>query len=78
MKKIIYKRQDGGISIIHPVINTHPQKENISEEEAFERAKKDIPKDALEIHFVEEHEIPKDRTDRNKWSIENGKVVVKE
>ena len=73
MKKIIFTRpSDGGVSVIHPVINTHPVRENITEDEALERAKKDIPPDALDVLIVDESEIPADRTFREAWRNVNG------
>lgn len=75
MKKIIYTRPDGGTSVIHPIIGS---KEILSEDQAFERAKKDIPSDASNVHVVEEHHVPKDRSKRHLWGIEDGKIVIKE
>lgn len=67
MKKIIYTRPDGGISVVHPVINTAPELEPITEAEAEERAWNKLPSDAINPRFVNETEIPSDRTFRNAW-----------
>lgn len=75
MKAIIYTRPDGGLSVVHPVVNSHPTRENITEEEALERALAKIPSDAINPHVVEASAIPTDRTFRNAWE-DNGGVKV--
>ena len=72
MKKIIYTRHDGGLSVVHPVINTVPERENITEEQALERALKKLPADAINPQVVDE--IPTDRTFRNAWKAGVGAV----
>ena len=67
MKKIIYTKPDGGLAVVHPVRNTHPQVETLSDEEIVERAMKDVPADARDVRVVEEESIPKDRSFRNAW-----------
>lgn len=74
MKKIIYTRSDGMLCVIHPNINTYPKREEITEEEALERAKKDIPPDATNVQVVEPEVIPAERTFRNAWKYENGVI----
>lgn len=75
MKRIVFKRPDGGLSIIVPAINTYPSREKLTEDEALERAKKDIPSDASDIIIVDESEIPQDRSYRNAWTHDGRSVV---
>lgn len=75
MRKIIYTRPDGGMSVVHPVINTHPQREQITEAEAEQRAWNKLPKDAINPRWADASEIPQDRTFRNAWE-DNGRVNV--
>lgn len=76
MRKIAYEDANGNLCVIHPVINTYPQMENITEDEAFERAKKDIPDGALNVTFLDEADIPLDRSNRSKWKLHAGKIVI--
>lgn len=62
MQKIIYTRPDGGLSVVHPVINT---REDISEEQALDRAMKRLPPEAINPQVVDS--VPVDRTFRNAW-----------
>lgn len=83
MKKIIYTRPDGGLSVVHPVINTHtvvngevvPLPENISEEQALARALKKLPASARNPQVVDESAIPADRTFRDAWTAGSGAVL---
>lgn len=74
MKKIIYSRSDGALSIIHPVRNTYPHPEDLTDDEVLARAMKDVPPDALNVHVLDETEIPTDRTFRNAWIYQNNKI----
>lgn len=84
MRKIVYTRPDGGVSIVTPVINTHPVRESITEAQAEQRAWKRLPKDAVNPRFVNPSEIPTDRTFRNAWKndltvdMEKAKEIHKE
>lgn len=63
--KIIFRRSDGGISITH-----------VSPKDNYEDIKrKHVPSDAVILHEGE-CEIPEDRTDRDCWDFEGGKVKV--
>lgn len=80
MKKIIYTRPDGGLSVVHPVINTLPVAEDITEEQALQRAIDKLPLDELtgEVvahQIVDESAIPTDRTFRNAWVAAAGAVT---
>lgn len=83
MKRIIYTRPDGGLSVVTPVINTHtlvngvvvPVREDVSEEEALERAIAKLPNFAKkDFQIVDSSEIPTDRTYRNAWKAAVGRV----
>ena len=74
MRKIIYTRPDGGLSVVGPVINTTPP-EQITEAQAEQRAWAKLPKDAINPRFVEESEVPTDRAFRNAW-VDTGTVAV--
>ena len=67
MRKIIYSRPDGGVSIVHPVINTAGD-EGMTEAQAEARAWQKLPKDAGNPQWITEAEIPKDRAYRNAWT----------
>ena len=63
--KIIVKRNDGGISIIHP---THEATLELLERDA-------LSVDGYVTHQeIEDDAIPQDREFRNAWCCENGKI----
>ena len=72
MKRILFTRPDGGLSVVTPVINT---RENITEDAALERAVKKLPSDAVNVRVVDASEIPTDRSFRNAWE-DSGKIDV--
>lgn len=76
MRKIIFTRPDGGLTVMHPVINTHPQREQITEAEAEQRAWNKLPKDAINPVFVEASAIPSDRTFRNAWKQSGSQIII--
>ena len=71
MRKIIYTRPDGGISIVCPIINNYPIPEDITEAQAEQRAWEKLPADAINPRFVSEINIPTDRIFREAWE-DNG------
>ena len=75
MTKIIYTRPDGGLSVVTPVINTIPVREQITEAQAEQRAWDKLSKDALNPRWADAGEIPSDRTFRNAWE-DTGRVQV--
>lgn len=75
MKKIIYTRPDGGLSVVHPVLNTLGEEDGFTEEQAFDRALDKIPTDASNVRIVDESDIPTDRTFRNAW-VDTGDLVT--
>jgi len=74
-KYIAYTQEDGVIAIVVPAINTAPKPEDITEEEALERAWQTIPAGVIDPHVIEDKMIPPDRTFRNAW-ISDGKGGV--
>jgi len=82
MKKIIYTRPDGGVSVVHPmskesVGKLEPKVLGMSDAEYIDWIKnKDVPADATNIMVVDESELPKDRSNRDKWVIKSGKIEV--
>lgn len=61
MKKIIFTRPDGGLSIVTPAR---------SEEEAWKK----LPKDAINPKWIDDSVIPKDRSFRNAWKDDGVKI----
>lgn len=82
MKKITFKRPDGGISVMCPapqnkVAEFIPAVASLTEAEYYQFIiNKDVPKNALNVEIVDESEIPVDRTNRNSWDKLNGKIEV--
>lgn len=66
--KIIYKNEDGGVSILHPT------DEALSLMSIDEIAKKDVPT-GLPYKIVEDSEIPTDRTFRDAWTIDDSLLI---
>ena len=60
--KIIYKNENGGVSILHPT------DEALSFMTIDEIALKDVPT-GLPYKIVEDSEIPTDRTFRDAWEV---------
>ena len=58
MKKIIYTRPDGGVSIVGPAVNS---------DEGLAAAQAKLPADAINPKVVDISAIPQDRTFRNAW-----------
>lgn len=76
MKRIIFTRPDGGLTVVVPNIDTYPERENITEDEALKRAwNKNVPADAINPQIVEAAAIPIDRTFRNAWIAGDGSVT---
>lgn len=75
MKKIIYTRPDGGLSVVTPVRNTAPRLETLTDEEIERRALEKLPPDAINPRLVDASAIPQDRTFRNAWTQIGSDVV---
>lgn len=75
MKRIIYTRPDGGVSITVPALNARLVAE--TEDEFVTRIRtKDVPVDASDVQIVEEAAVPSDRTFRNAWRQTTGTISV--
>jgi len=74
MRKIIYTTPNGNFCVVHPVRNTHPVPETLSDAEVEARAFAKLPADAINPQFVEADQIPADRSFRNAWKAGSGKV----
>lgn len=68
MKRIVYTRPDGGVSIVIPA----PQAQRADETEAdfLTRVRAAIPQDARDVTICEDTDIPADRTFRNAWTLD--------
>ena len=66
--KIIYKNEDGGISIITPT------PESLKSMTIEDIAKKDVPT-GIPYKIVEESEVPTDRTFREAWTIDEATLT---
>jgi hypothetical protein len=75
MRRIIYTQANGGVAIVHPVINTSPVPEEITEEEAVARALAKLPPDAIDPQIIDEADIPADRSFRDAWSRQGGRIT---
>lgn len=71
MRKIIYSRPDGGVSVVYPVRNTIGETLT-TDEEIEQRAWDKLPKDAINPRWADASEIPTDRTFRNAWEDNAG------
>jgi ribosomal protein S12 len=65
-KRIIYKKDDGTVSIIVPITNSGLTVEQI--------AQKDVPT-GLKYKIVDVSEISSDRTFRNAWTIDDAELT---
>lgn len=75
MRKIIYTRPDGGISVVGPVRNTVGETLT-TDEDIEQRAWNKLPADAINPQWVEDSSIPTDRTFRDAWSQSGTDIVV--
>lgn len=76
MSRIVYTNQHGGVVIVTPVINTMPERENITEEQALQRAISKLPPEAINYVVLDEAAIPTDRTHRNAWALSPDKTTI--
>lgn len=66
--KIIYKNENGGVSILHPT------DEALSFMSIDEIAKKDVPT-GLPYKIVDDSEVPTDRTFRDAWTVDEATLT---
>ncbi len=77
LRKIIYTRADGGLSVVHPVRNTHPEPETMTDAQIEQRAWDRLPPDAINPRYVNAAEVPTDRYFREAWTHSDaGSIVV--
>lgn len=76
MRKIIYQRTDGGISVVTPAFNLNDPA-GWTEADSEQRAWDKLPPDAINPRFADESEIPADRTFRNAWKADLTVDMVK-
>jgi len=75
MRKIIYTRPDGGVSVVTPVRNTLPVLESLTDAEIEQRAWNKLPPDAIDPRFVEADAIPVDRSFREAWKADGAAIA---
>ena len=75
MKRFAYTRPDGGVSILLPLIKEKRQDETEAEFIARVCARQ-IPADAADVTEMEEADIPKDRTFRDAFALNAGRIEV--
>jgi len=75
MRKILYSRPDGGLSVVHPVRNTLGETLT-TDAEIEQRAWDKLPTDAINPQFIDAAVVPADRTFRNAWSHGGSTVNV--
>jgi len=75
MRKIIFSRPDGGLSVVHPVINTHGEADDFTEDQAEQRAWDKLPANAINPRWIDAADIPADRTFRDAWEDNDGVKV---
>jgi hypothetical protein len=73
VKKIIYTRPDGGVSVVSPAKNIDDP-EAFTEDERIKRALAVLPPEATNVLIVDDTSLPTDRTFRNGWK-QNGSTV---
>jgi hypothetical protein len=75
MKRIVYMN-DGKLAVCIPVINTYPEPEQITEDEAVARAMAKLPATATDIRVLPESAIPASREHRSAWVYNADKSAV--
>jgi hypothetical protein len=75
IRRIIYSRPDGGLSVMQPVRNTMGEAEDITDAEIEQRAFDRLPADAIDPHFVSEAEVPTDRSYRDSWEADGATKI---
>ena len=75
IRKIIYSRPDGGLSVVQPNRNTRGEPDGITDAEIEQRAFDKLPADAIDPHFVSEAEVPTDRSYRDSWEADGATKI---
>jgi hypothetical protein len=76
MKKIVYTQANGVLAIVTPVINTSPVREDITEQQALERAISKLPPEVTSYVLVDEANITTDDAHRNAWVLSSDQTSV--
>lgn len=76
MRRIVFTRPNGKLSVIEPVINVLGEASGFTEEQAEQRAWDSMPADAINPQWIDEDAIPKDRTLRDSWTFDGKSIVV--
>lgn len=72
---IAYRDAKGGVCIYYP--NPKDRRRGETQEAWIERSTaRAIPSDATEVTMVDPDTLPKDRAQRHKWTLKDGRVVV--
>lgn len=74
MRKIIYTKPDGGVAVVHPVRNTYPKLEELTDAEVEQRAWSGLSPEATDAQWIEADQVPTDRTFRNAWKAGVGGI----
>jgi len=75
MKRIVCTRPDGGISIVVPAISVDDPP-SFTEAEALQRARANVPSDAVSTRDVEASALPSSRVFRDAWVLSGASIVV--
>ena len=75
MKVIVYRRPDGGVSVVYPVINTVGETPGMTDDKAVKRAMKKLPADALGVRVIDVSDLP-DRSYRSAWRDTGAAIIV--
>jgi hypothetical protein len=67
-KRIVYSNNEGGVSVISPILDSGLTIEEIAE--------KDVPKNTP-YWIIDESELP-DQRDRDRWKIQGNSVIIDE
>lgn len=83
MRKIVFTNDKGQVCVVHPILNSR-EVPGFTEADAEERAFSAIPKSGTGARYVDESEIPTDRTFRNalkadlSFDLDKAKTIVKD
>jgi hypothetical protein len=75
MRVIVYTREDGGVSIVHPVPASRMSDE--TESDWLARViSRSVPQGASNVGIVDSSTLPQDRTFRDAWAVSSREVTV--
>lgn len=73
IRKIIYTMPDGRLAVCTPVRNTRGD-EHLTDDQIEQRMWAKLPASAINPQFVDPAEIPADRSQRQRWRQNGGRV----